>query len=139
MNIEQHKLAGQIVSNGINFLLNSNKVNAPSPLDMFEILDILDQKIQESKQYIGIPFYVPVRKGSTTRTEHEFKRDIMGEMKELLLNPDHPYDSTVDHTLTIKFLVSPIMNRLGLFDHSVAISAAPTVINNAKQFIIQES
>lgn len=134
--MKDHQTASLMIDKGINILLTNDRDNHPSPLDLVEVLHILQQKIKQSSQYIGIPFYIPVSKGAQPRTSHNFKRDIMGEMKELLLDSKHPYDSELDYSSTIRYLVSPIMNRLGLFDHSAAIAASDIVIEKAKQNIL---
>ncbi len=138
MDIEKHKRAGQAIVTGVSSLLANTDSKAPTPFDLIEVLEILEQKIQQSNQYKGIPFYVPVRKNEEKRTEHDFKRDIMGEMKELLTNPVHPFHTDVDYTGVIKFMVSPIMNRLGLFTHEEAMFASGVIISKTKTQILAE-
>jgi len=136
--VEQHKKAAEVINRGIDLLLEKELIGKnPSSMDLLEVLDILQYKIHETVKYVGIPFFVPVSKKAPERTEHEFKKLIIGEMKELLIGESKYtlHGPEVCHKNTIKLMVSPILNRLSLFSHDAAISASSTVINKAKDRI----
>lgn len=128
LDFSAHKKASDNIKKGIELAIKKSESNdrAPTEDDVVHYLNVLRDKMKESEAHIGVPFYQPIKKSDPTRTTHDFKRDIMGNMKEYLMG-----DTYCDNTSVMKYIISPIIRRLSLFSHQAAIESCDLIIDNA--------
>lgn len=113
---------------GIRHILAlENLPRSPSKADIIEMLNVLEHHMICTEDALDQTLYVNAKE---EEPEFDFKREVLAELTELYINDPYKDSQSTKYSLLLKLVAEPILNRLSLLKHNVALALIRPLISS---------